>query len=198
VYKYSCALGGSVGLKTVLDSGVSEEQAGQSASRGVVRAAVAGATGYTGGELISILLRHPAVRITRLLRESSRFPSIEVPIQRVRELPACEQGPAARFAPTPTSYLATPTRRDDTVPSSSSAVWPGPERPSPRTLRRIRAGTDLSTVPGRHSKPSTAHRNFILSRSAARLVANPGATTCQLSLAPLLMRRWWTLARNCR
>jgi N-acetyl-gamma-glutamylphosphate reductase len=37
----------------------------------VIRAAVVGATGYTGGELLQYLVRHPKVRITHCTSESS-------------------------------------------------------------------------------------------------------------------------------
>jgi len=192
----------------MLDSGVSEEKADQSASRGVVRAAVAGATGYTGGELISLLLRHPAIRITRLLRESSRFPSIEVahPALRGRELPACEQGQAVEItaADADVVFLATPHEAaHDTVPvllerglriidlsaafrlkdASAYPRWYGFEH---------RAGAALSEAV--YGAPEL----YLEAIRKARLVANPGcyATCVNLSLAPLLQQGWVDLGQG--
>jgi N-acetyl-gamma-glutamyl-phosphate reductase len=54
-------------LATVLETGVSGEAAEAAQSRGRVRAAVAGATGYVGRELLTLLARHPGVRLTRLM-----------------------------------------------------------------------------------------------------------------------------------
>ncbi|HMX95158.1 MAG TPA: N-acetyl-gamma-glutamyl-phosphate reductase, partial [Elusimicrobiota bacterium] len=36
----------------------------------MISAAVVGATGYTGGELLRILLQHPEVRVVRVTSES--------------------------------------------------------------------------------------------------------------------------------
>src|SRR6185295_10268170 len=105
-------LGAKPELKAIIDSGVSEDKEGVSTPTGAVRVAVAGATGYSGGELVSILLRHPFARITRLMRDSSRFPTIETahPSLRGMDLPVCEQSPAAtlRASDADVVFLCTP------------------------------------------------------------------------------------------
>jgi N-acetyl-gamma-glutamyl-phosphate reductase len=54
-------------LGTVLETGVTGEGAETAQSPGRVRAAVAGSTGYVGRELLTLLARHPGVRLARLM-----------------------------------------------------------------------------------------------------------------------------------
>jgi N-acetyl-gamma-glutamyl-phosphate reductase len=195
-------------LKTVLDSGVSEEKAGASAPQEAVRVAVAGATGYSGGELLTLLLRHPATRITKLLRESNRYPDIEVahPSLRGRGLPVCEQGSAANLTAEDADlvFLATPHEAaHDAVPvllerglrvidlsaafrlKSAGAYprWYGFEHRAAAALAEAVYGApELNAGQIRKS----------------RLVANPGcyATCVNLSLAPLLKAGWADIAHG--
>jgi N-acetyl-gamma-glutamyl-phosphate reductase len=195
-------------LKSVLESGVSEEKAGASAPQGAVRVAVAGATGYSGGELIALLLRHPATRITRLLRETSRFPSIEIahPALRGRGLPVCEQGAAASltaedadlvFLATPheAAHHAVPTllERGLRVIDLSAAFRLKDAAAYPRWygFEHTAAAALAEAVYGAPELNADEIRK-------ARLVANPGcyATCVNLSLAPLLKAGWADLARG--
>ncbi len=52
---------------TALEEGVLAKSAGETRRKRSLRAAVAGATGYAGRELITLLARHPRVRLTHLM-----------------------------------------------------------------------------------------------------------------------------------
>jgi N-acetyl-gamma-glutamyl-phosphate reductase len=185
-------------LATVLDRGVAEEKEGLPSVPQSVRVAVAGATGYSGGELLTLLLRHPATRITKLLRESNRYPDIEGahPSLRGRGLPVCEQGRASDLtaADADLVFLATPHEAaHDAVPvllerglrvidlsaafrlkdASAYPRWYGFEHQASATLAEAVYG---------------APELFADEIRKARVVANPGcyATCVNLSLAPLL------------
>jgi len=171
----------------------------------VVRAAVAGATGYVGRELITLLARHPAARLTHLMssgRDGKGSKSLEhshpalrgkshVPIQ---PLALEELGPATTdvvFFATPheTSHHAVPEllNRGLRVIDLSGAFrlkdagaysrWYGFEHHAGAALNEAVYGlTELNAEEIR----------------AARLVSNPGcyATSVILALAPLLRAKW--------
>ncbi len=201
-------MGAQSQLATVLDSGVAEEQEGLPSAPKSVRVAVAGATGYSGGELLTLLLRHPATRITRLLRESNRYPDIEVahPSLRGRGLPVCEQGSASNLtaADADLVFLATPHEAaHDAVPvllerglrvidlsaafrlknAGSYPRWYGFEHKAASALAEVVYG---------------APELFADQIRKARVVANPGcyATCVNLSLAPLLKAGWVDIAHG--
>ncbi|MBI4165961.1 MAG: N-acetyl-gamma-glutamyl-phosphate reductase, partial [Acidobacteria bacterium] len=174
----------------------------------VVRVAVAGATGYAGGELISILLRHPCARINRLMADIPKAIPIEGahPALRGRSLPLCEL-PALqelRSSDVDVVFLATPHQAShDLVPGLLE-----------RGLRVI----DLSAA-FRLKDPAAYPRWYGFEHKAAaalaeavygapelnadgirkaRLVANPGcyATSVNLALVPLLKAGWADLTRG--
>jgi len=195
-------------LKTVLDRSVSEEQAEQSGSRRVVRVALAGATGYAGGELISILLRHPFTRVSRLMAEIPKAIPIEAahPALRGRGLPVCEL-PALgdlRSADIDVVFLATPHQAShDLVPGLLD-----------RGLRVVDLSAafrlkDAAAYPrwyGFEHKSAAALAEAVYGAPElnaeeirkARLVANPGcyATSVNLALVPLLKAGWVDLSRG--
>ncbi|MBZ5515266.1 MAG: N-acetyl-gamma-glutamyl-phosphate reductase [Acidobacteriia bacterium] len=174
--------------------------------QGYVRAAVAGATGYAGGELLSILLRHPGVRIVRLMAEIPKpIPMEEAhPALRGNRLPICEL-PALddlRSSDIDLVFLATPHE-------ASHNLVPG-------LLDRGLRVVDLSAA-FRLKDPAAYPRWYGFKHSAAaalaaavygapelyaeeirkaRLVANPGcyATSIILALTPLLRAGWANLA----
>jgi N-acetyl-gamma-glutamyl-phosphate reductase len=188
-------------LGAAVQSGVSRKQREQP-RRQCVRVAVAGATGCAGGELISILLRHPAVRIVRLMAEIPKpIPMEEAhPALRGKGLPVCEL-PALgdlRASDVDVVFLATPHQAShDLVPGLLDAG-----------LRVV----DLSAA-FRLKDPAAYPRWYGFKHSAsaalaeavygapelcadeirtARLVANPGcyATSVILALTPLCRAGW--------
>jgi N-acetyl-gamma-glutamyl-phosphate reductase len=164
-----------------------------------------GATGYAGGELIAILLRHPFARIARLMADIKEPLPIGLShlAMRGKSLPICElpslQGLAAPEIDL--VFLATPHKAaHDTVPVLLE-----------RGLRVV----DLSAA-FRLKDPAAYPRWYAFEHSAtaaleeavygapelnaadirkARLVANPGcyATSVILALAPLLRAGWVNL-----
>ncbi len=163
---------------------------------------MAGATGYAGGELISILLRHPAARITRLMAEIPRPIPIEGahPALRGRGLPICEL-PALedlRSSEVEVVFLATPHQAShDLVPGllerglrvvDLSAAFRLKDRSAyPRWygFEHKAAGALAEAVYGAPELNAAQIRT-------ARLVANPGcyATSVNLALVPLLKAGW--------
>jgi len=65
---------------SILEEELPQQSAGEAQPGRVVRVAIAGATGYAGRELISLLLRHPFARITRLM-SSGRTEKQPFPIE---------------------------------------------------------------------------------------------------------------------
>jgi len=193
---------------TALETGVAEQTAEVPTPPGVVRVAVAGATGYAGGELIAILLRHPGARITRLMAEIPQPIPMEGahPALRGRRLPVCER-PALgdlKAADVDVVFLATPHQ-------ASHDLVPG-------LLERGVRVVDLSAA-FRLKDPAAYPRWYGFEHKAAaalaqavygapelnadqirtaRLVANPGcyATSVNLALAPLLQAGWVDLTRG--
>ena len=201
-------LGAKPELKTIVDSGVSEEKGGVSAPRGAVRVAVAGATGYSGGELVSILLRHPFARITRLMRDSSRFPTIEAahPALRGPALPACEQSAAANLSASDADvvFLATPHEAaHDAVPG---LLERGLRVVDLSAAFRLKEAAAYPRWYGFEHKAAAALAEAVYGAPElyadeirkARLVANPGcyATCVNLSLAPLVKADWADISRG--
>jgi N-acetyl-gamma-glutamyl-phosphate reductase len=160
-----------------------------------LRVGVLGASGYTGGELVRLLLGHPGVELTFLGgRERAGRPLAEAhphlgatslggspirPIEEVGELDvaflALPHGQSAGVAP---SLLEAGTRvidlgGDFRLPAAAYAEWYGFEHPAPAWL-----GKAVYGLPERF-------RDRIRS---AHLVANPGCfpTPVVLGLAPLL------------
>lgn len=195
-------------MATTLETGVSEQKGDAAKTQRVVRVAVAGATGYAGGELIAILLRHPAARITRLMAEVPRPIPIEGahPALRGRGLPVCELPAlqALRASEVDMVFLATPHQ-------ASHDLVPG-------LLERGLRVVDLSAA-FRLKDPAAYPRWYGFEHKAgaalaeavygapelnaaeirtARLVANPGcyATSVNLALAPLLRAGWIDLTRG--
>jgi N-acetyl-gamma-glutamyl-phosphate reductase len=166
----------------------------------VVRAAVAGSTGYAGRELVALLARHPAVRITRLM-SSGRDGRASFPIEQSHPalrglgLPAC--GPL-KLEPFDSSeadvvFLATPHEASlELVPAlverglrviDLSGAFRLQAQAYPRWygFEHHAAGALAQAVYGLPELDAEAIR-------AARLVANPGcyATSSILALAPLV------------
>ena len=168
----------------------------------VVRVAVAGATGYAGGELITLLLRHPGARLARLMADI-REP---VPMERVhgalrgKALPICEL-PAfddLRATEVDLVFLATPHQAaHDGVPAlldrglrviDLSAAFRLKDRSAyPRWygFEHLAASALAEAVYGSPELCAATIRR-------ARLVANPGcyATSVILALAPLVRAGW--------
>lgn len=207
LYKYALRKVGCEGaLSTAVETKTSKRAgAGSAESRPVVHAALIGATGYAGGELLSILARHPFASVTRLMSSGrsgkKAFPIEDVhPKLRGRFATLCEpldieqmeaSGCEVVFLATPheTSLQVVPALLESglRVVDLSAAFrlknseayprWYGFEHYAPEALAEAVYGI-----------PEFDARAI----AKARLVANPGcyATSVILALAPLLRAGW--------
>ncbi len=186
-----------------LETEVSEESGSKTSP--LLRAAVAGATGYVGGELVAILARHPRVKIVRLM-SSGRSESRPFPIEKSH--------PALRRA---NSLVCQPLRAENLDPADLDVVFLAtPHEVShelaPELFERGLRVIDLSGA--FRLKDSAAYTRWYgfdhhaaraleeavyglteLNAEAirkARLVSNPGcyATSVVLALAPVLRAGW--------
>ncbi len=174
-------------------------------SRGTVRVAVVGATGYAGRELLALLARHPRARVTRLM-SSGRDGRKPYPVE--------QSHPMLRGK---LAALIEPLEVESLTPSETDLVFLAtPHETShelaPRLLERGLRVIDLSAA--FRLKNAAAyprwygfeHRAALALEEAvygltelkapairkARLVANPGcyATSVILGLAPLVGAQW--------
>jgi len=182
-------------MHTVTEPGASDARAGAGgAGRGAprVRVAVAGATGYTGQELVRLLARHPAVTIAAAMSSGSAGAA-------TRRLPALAHLWDGAIAPLAADVLA---RESDLVflalPDAAAAeLAPALVDAGVRVIDlsgafRLRdAAARARWYPETHRLPdgvayglTERERGAV---GAARLVANPGCypTATLLALAPL-------------
>ena len=178
-------------MHSVATPRASSDAASRGASGAVARVAVAGATGFTGQELLRLLARHPSVRIT--LATSSSAASA------ARRLPALGRIFDGAITPLDTDLLA---READIV--FLALPDPAAAELAPALLDKGVRVIDLSGAfrlrdaeerarwyPETHALPDgIAYGLTERERDAvrqARLVANPGCypTTSLLALAPL-------------
>lgn len=192
-------------LGATLQSEIPQKPRGKVQPKRVVSVAIAGATGFAGGELIALLSRHPFARLVRLM-SSGRTGTEPFPVERAhpalraRRPIAChplrpeDLGPFdvdLVFLATPheTSHDVVPTLLDRglRVVDLSGAFrlkeprfyprWYAFEHRAPRALEEAAYGlTELNAS----------------EIQKARLVANPGcyATSVILALAPLVRAGW--------
>lgn len=185
------------------------EPAREAGAGRVVRVAIAGASGYAGRELITLLSRHPAARISCLM-SSGRSGEDAFPIRQAH--------PALRGQ---SSLLCHPLRLDDLVPSDVDLVFLATPHEishdlAPALLDRGLRVVDLSgafRLKDSSSYPRwygfEHHATGALREAAyglpeingsairkAPLVSNPGcyATSIILALAPLTQAGWVDLA----
>jgi N-acetyl-gamma-glutamyl-phosphate reductase len=172
----------------------------------VVRVAIAGASGYAGGELIAILLRHPFAHIGRLMadiKEPLPMERVHAPL-RGKGLPVCELPCFEDLDPSEVDlvFLATPHQAShDVVPTLlerglrvidlSAAFRLKDPNAYPRWygFEHLAAGALQEAVYGSPELNAAEIRR-------ARLLANPGcyATSVILALAPLCRAGWVDLA----
>jgi N-acetyl-gamma-glutamyl-phosphate reductase len=191
-----------------LSLAIAPDPQGETRSPQRLRAAVVGATGYAGGELIRILARHPGVRITRLMADIKQpTPAESVhPVLRGHDLPVCEPPCPEALAPPEVElvFLATPHEAaHDLAPAllarglrvidlsaafrlkdaAAYPRWYGFEHRAPGPLAEAVFG---------------APELFKEDIRRARLLANPGcyATSVILALAPILRARWVAVERG--
>lgn len=203
-----------MGAGRLKEIGLLESEAqGEAASRpgAAVRAAVAGATGYAGRELIKILSHHPFAKIVRLL-SSGRSGWEVFPIEKSH--PAL-RGPTGRK---PAARLACrPLKVEDLTPSEVDVVFLStPHETSHEVVPELLArglrvidlsgafrlkdsqnfarwyGFDHQAAPALAEAVYGAPELNAQAIRGARLVANPGcyATSVILALAPLLGAGW--------
>lgn len=192
-------------MSTTCQAAVATKVAGEARGEPQVRVAVAGATGYAGGELVAILLRHPFARVVRLMADLREPLPIEQAHAALRgkALPVCELPSFEDLAPPEVDlvFLATPHKvAHDVVPAlldrglrvvdlgagfrlkapSAYPRWYGFEHLAPAALQEAVYGS-----PELHAAEIRT----------ARLVANPGcyATSVILALAPLVRAGWVNL-----
>jgi N-acetyl-gamma-glutamyl-phosphate reductase len=172
----------------------------------VVRVAVVGATGYAGGELLALLLRHPGARVARLMAD------IPAPI-RVEQAHAALRGKALPICELPSCddlggneldlvFFATPHKAShDVVPAllerglrviDLSAAF---RLKDPAAYPRWYGFEHLAAEALGKAVYGSPELNAAEIRGA-RLVANPGcyATAIILALAPLVRAGWVNLA----
>ncbi len=162
----------------------------------MIQAAVFGATGYTGHELIEILCRHPEVRLAAALSRSAAGQSLrqiypgapDVPLLSLREAPLDSLDvaflclPHAAAADTALALLEAGVRVVDLSAdfrlrdAGTYSQWYGVDHPAPQLLQEAVYGL---TEFARDALPG------------ARLVATPGCypTSILLGLQPLITRR---------
>jgi len=197
----------------ILDTEPSQETEGQAHSNLVIRAAIAGATGYAGRELIALLARHPAARIARLM-SSGRTEKQPFPIEQSH---AKLRSTAVPSLDASEPLLCHPLRVEDLSKAEVDLVFLcTPHEVShelaPALLARGLRVVDLSGAfrlrdsdayarwYGFEHQTSAALDEAVYGISelnasaiqAARLVSNPGcyATSVILALAPLLQAGW--------
>jgi N-acetyl-gamma-glutamyl-phosphate reductase len=167
----------------------------------MIRVAVVGATGYTGGELLRILWNHPQARVTRVTSESrAGKPLSDVhPFLRGRmELTLEKFNARSLAADTDVAFFALPHG----VGSKTIAAY------AEKGKRAIDLSADFrlrdlktyeATYKVKHASPALLRRAvyglpelFREKIPSAPVIANPGcyATTTILSLAPLLKQNW--------
>jgi N-acetyl-gamma-glutamyl-phosphate reductase len=192
-------------LGTTVEAATSKQVPHETAAIPTLRAALVGATGYVGRELLGLLARHPFVRIARLM-SSGRDGKKAFPIERSHptlrgtlDLP-CEpldiealtaSSPDLVFLGTPheTSHSLVPVllERGLRVVDLSGAFRLKDARVYPRWygFEHHAAQSLAEAVYGLPELNSEAIRN-------ARIVSNPGcyATSIILAAAPLLMKGW--------
>ncbi len=204
---------GALELTTAAVESEVQAQRTSEARGGVVRIAVAGATGYAGRELITILRRHPGARIARLM-SSGRSAKEPFPIEHSH---ASLRGPARRGGMERHETWCTPLDLDEVTPSDVDLIFLAtPHETSEncaaalldRGLRVIDLSgafrlKDAGAYPRwygfeHHAGKELAEAVYGLTElnavaiREARLVANPGcyATSVILALAPLARHGW--------
>jgi N-acetyl-gamma-glutamyl-phosphate reductase len=192
-------------LNTAVETKASMGDGAGSPTHAVVHAAVIGATGYAGGELLALLARHPAASVTCLMssgRDGSKAFPIENSHPKLR----------GRF-----SVLCEPLNVEQVLSSGSEVVFLAtPHETSHQIVPRLLEGgsrvVDLSGA-FRLKDPSAFAHWYGFSHEAtealaeavygipelaapaiarARLVSNPGCypTSVILALSPLLKAGW--------
>lgn len=186
-------------METVIEETAAEAQSG--ARFAPVRAAVAGATGYAGRELIAILARHPAARIVSLM-SSGRGGAEAIPAEAshssLRGVVAVPVEPLnlERLAPPEVDvvFLATPHEASHEI--APALIEKGLRVIDLSAAFRLRNPAAYGEWYGFEHKAGQALAEAVygipeLNAAAirqARLVANPGCypTSVILALAPLL------------
>lgn len=201
-------------LDATLENELLEKGAGELHRQPSIRAAIVGATGYTGRELIALLRRHPAVRIASLMSSGrASFAPVPFPI---------EQAHPVLRGQSPESSLACHTLCWDHLTSSEVDLvfLATPPQTShdlvPVLLERGLRVVDLSGAfrlkdmrsyarwYGFEHRAPTALDQAVYGLpeingdaiSKAQVVSNPGcyATSIILALAPLVEAGWLNLA----
>lgn len=200
---------------SILEAELPQQSAGEAQPGRVVRVAIAGATGYAGRELISLLARHPFARITRLM-SSGRTEKQPFPIEQSH---GTLRASASHHGATPLNCH--PLRIEDLSKQDVDLVFLStPHEVShelaPELIARGLRVVDLSgafrlkdskSYPRwygfeHHAAGALAEAVYGISElntaaiEKARLVSNPGcyATSVILALAPLMQSGWIDMA----
>lgn len=198
------------GAGTTLEAEISAKAA-EKLRKSPIRVFVAGATGYVGRELLTLLGRHPAVRVTRLM-SSGRDQKEAFPIERAH--------PALRGQ---FSSPCEPLSIDDLVPFEVDLVFLATPHETSHTLvpSLLDRGLKIIDLSGafRLEDPTAYARWYGFEHHAAqaleeavyglpelnagliekaRLVSNPGcyAASVILAIAPLLKSGWVDLTHG--
>jgi N-acetyl-gamma-glutamyl-phosphate reductase len=181
------------------------EAATKSGGEGLVRAAVAGSTGYSGRELLALLARHPAVRLVRLMSsgregKGARPVAVSHPALRAKVRLAIEPLDVKSLVPEEADvvFLATPHEASHEI--APRLVDRGLKVIDLSGAFRLRDAAAYPRWYGFAHQAAAALAEAVygipeLNAEAihhARLVANPGcyATSIILALAPLVQAGW--------
>lgn len=167
-----------------------------------VKVAVLGATGYAGGELLNLLLRHPGARVTRLMADIKK----PIPIERAhsnlrgRGLPVCQLPSAEELTPAEVDvvFLATPHKAaHDLVPSLLGRGLRVIDLSAAFRLKDARAyprwyGFEHQAAAALEEAVYGSPELYPDRIPSARLIANPGcySTSIILALTPLCRSGW--------
>lgn len=189
------------------------ETAGEAATKaggsGLIRVAVAGSTGYSGRELLTLLARHPAVRLLRLMssgREGrgARPVATAHPTLRSRLRLAIEPLDLASLRPEEVDVVFLATPHEASLEIAPTLLDRGLRVIDLSGAFRLKDAAAYPRWYGFEHRASAALSEAVYGVTelngeavrAARLVANPGcyATSIILALAPLLQASWADVA----
>lgn len=192
-------------MKAITEAEISSSSSKNGGSTKIVQVAVAGATGYAGRELLSILARHPQARVTRLMssgRDGKRGFPIEHshPALRGKFDVLCEPLSVGALTPSDVDLVFLATPHQTALEIAPSLLGHNLRVVDLSAAFRLK---DSAAYPRWYHFEHNAHAALEEvvygltelngeSIQKARLVANPGcyATSVILALAPALRTGW--------
>ncbi len=205
-YSYGRELGGALNpLSATIETEIANEPLRKCQNAKTVRVAIAGATGYAGGELVRLLARHPFVRLTHLAfsgRDGKAAFSLEHahPALRSQPLLTCHPLRLEDFSPSQVDLVFLATPHETSLELAPALLERGLRVVDLSGAFRLKDSNAYPRWYGFEHRAAEALQEAIYGltelRAAeircARLVSNPGcyATSVVLALAPLLRAGW--------